>query len=252
MMSSFFRCLILCLILNAASLLAQAPASATTDAAASPSGATPASKKAKEGYLRFWNMLPKQTGEISLIHDTGAANPTALLSAAPNNYYASYIATKPGHYLLKVVRAAEPKTPLKTFDLILRPDVYVTFYAHVVDGALTIEMLDDTYDRKKADTGSLTIRHLFPGVKVTVKTNSNSASPLMEYGQVEKLEGLPLKPVFLQMEASMPNGQTKRWATEVDFAGCRHASLLLIQDPYGRFRPRVSPDGQPEFTEPAE
>jgi hypothetical protein len=245
MTSSSFRWLFLSLILSAAPLRAQEPA------APSPAAAAGAAKKPKEGYVRFWNMLSKQTGEFSLVQETGA-DAASLLSAAPNNYYASYVPFKPGRYALKVIRSADPKTSIKTFDLILRSDVYVTFYAHMADGVLAVEMLDDTYDRAKTDAGSLTIRQLYPGVKVTVRTSVNSASRPLEFGQVDKLDGLPLKPVFLQMEAALPGGRVRKWATEVNFSGCRHASLLLVQDPYGRFRPRISPDGQAEFTEPAE
>jgi len=240
---SFFKWLTLSLILSAGPVLAQAPASATPDPADA--------KKPKEGFVRFWNMLPKAAGELSLVYDS-AGETTTLLSAAPNNYYAGYTPIKPGRYALRMVRSADPKTSLKTFDLILRANVYVTFYAHVVDGAMAVEMLDDTYDRTKADTGSLTIRHLYPGVKVTVHSDTDPTVQALEFGEVKKLDGLPLKTIFFQMEASLPDGQVKKWATEVNFSGCRHASLLLIQDPYGRFRPRASPDGQTEFTAPVE
>jgi hypothetical protein len=64
------------------------------------------------------------------------------------------------------------------------------------------------------------------------------------------MEGFPAQSVMLKMNAILPDGQKRDWSTEVDFRACRHATLLLALDPYGRFRPRISPDGQREFVEP--
>jgi hypothetical protein len=237
---SFCKSLLLSLLV-AAPLLAQAPKPATP---------TPAPKP-KEGYVRFWNMLPEEAGDLNILHDTGAGEPQVFAGASPANYSAGYFPVKPGRYALKVVRVLDPKTPLKTFDLVLRADVYVTFLAQVKDHALSIEMLDDTYDREKTFAGRLTIRHLLPGAKISVTpTDRRTLGPLTD-GAVEVLDDLPLKSVLLKMKATLPNGKTRDWTSEVDFRGCRHASLLLALDPYGRFRPRLSADGQSEFSEPA-
>jgi hypothetical protein len=199
--------------------------------------------------VRFWNMLPQETGELALQYGPDSA-PTVLAGGDPGNFSAGYIPVKPGRYDLKVVRTADPKTPLKSFDLVLRADVYVTFLAQVKDRQLSIEMLDDTYNRKEAANGRLVVRHFLPGAKISVTAAGvKSVGPLTE-GGTEVLDALPLRPVVFQMKAALSDGRTRDWSMELDFRNCRHASLLLSLDPYGRFRPRLSPDGQLDFSDP--
>ncbi len=243
MTSSFFRSLLSSLLLSVAPLLAQTPAT--------PVPATPEPKEPKEAYVRFWNMLPKEAGALTMLRQISGAEPEAIASAAPANTYAGYLAVKPGRYGLRIVRAAEPENALKTFDLVLRGDVFVTFIARVVDRQLTVEMVDDTYDKKEAINGRLTVRHELPGATISVAAAGQPGARGLAYGQVEKLEGFPAKPVLLKMNAVLADGQKRDWAMEVDFRSCRHVTLLLALDPYGRFRPRISPEGQREFSEPS-
>ncbi len=219
-----------------------------------PPGATPApeDKKPKVGFLRFWNMLPKETGELLLMQDGGPSQDTPLLTAATLNYYATYLDTKPGRYALKVIRSEDPtKTVLKNFDLILKKDVYVTFLARLVDGKPVIEMLDDTYDPEKEIAGKLVIRNVAPETTITVTSPALPIARPVAFGEESTVDKLPLKPTLFRMQAKMPDGKSRSWACEIDFKTCRHASLWLVLDSHGRFRPRMSPDGQTEiaFTE---
>lgn len=216
-----------------------------------PPGATPVptptpAPKPKEGYIRLWNMIPAGGDELSVVHDTGGAG-EALASSTPCNYSAGYVPVKPGRYALKLVRTAAPDVAIKTFDVVMRADVYVTFLAQKKGDEISVEMLDDTYDRTKALAGRLTIRHFLPGTKVTVTPAGQRATGQLTDGTVEVLEELPLRPILFRMRATLPGGGIRDWTTEVDFRVCRRASLLLGLDPYGRFRPRVSPDGQFEL-----
>jgi hypothetical protein len=235
------------LLLGVAPLAAQVPATPVPGATPKPE-----EKKPKEGYVRFWNLLPKEAGELRLLRETGAEDPEAFASAAPGNTYASYLPVKPGRYALQVTRSAEPKNVLKRFDLTLKADVFVTFVARIVDRQLNIEMVDDTYDRTNTPDGRLTIRHELPGATINVAAGSLVGARGMVYGQVEQLTGFGTgKPTMLKMNAVMPDGQKRDWTMEVNFRACRHVTLLLALDPYGRFRPRVSPEGQLEISEPA-
>lgn len=231
----FFRSQILSLLLGASILQAQEPPTAT-----------PApTKKQKEGHFRFWNMLPRTESDLVLIKSGSSPEGEALLTATPGNYYASYIKVLPGRYALKVVRPNDLTTALENFDILVRGDIYVTFLAHVVDGKTKIEMLDDTFDPTVATSGRLTIRQHFPNASVVVTTNTQISSRALLLGETQALDGFPLQPIELKMRATLPGGKTQTWTSEVDFRVARHASLLVIPDPYGRFRPRVSIDGNP-------
>lgn len=215
-------------------------------------GATPApEKKPKVGYMRFWNMLPAETGDLQVLQDAGAGESTAILNAEVNNVYVSYNPFKPGRYALKVVRAADPKTVIKDFDLILRADVYVSFYARKVDDKVVIDMIDDTYDRTTALSGKAVIRHRIPGASVTIKSAALPLPITLAYGDERVLENLPLKPVVFNMQLVGANGIPKGWTIEVDFQTNRHSSIWLVSDTFGRFRPRTSIDGQLEDAPPA-
>ena len=77
-----------------------------------------------------------------------------------------------------------------------------------------------------------------------VTTSSRLASRTLVTGETEALEGFPLQLVALSMRATTGDGKTQTWTSEVDFRRARRASLLIVPDPYGRFRPRVSIDGK--------
>lgn len=251
MTSCIFRLLLSSLLLGAGPLLAQTPDGTVNPPAAPVAASTPdpKEKKPKYGYVRFWNMLPKEAGDFQILRPSATGEPETFITAPPANTYASYITVPPGHYSLQVVRASDPKSILKTFNVTLKGNVFLTFIARAVDRQLTIEMLDDTYDHNSELDGRLTIRHEIPGATISVVSGQRGVRGLV-YGQVEKVEGFPTKPAEIKMNAVLANGQKKEWVMELDFGTCRHATVLLALDPYGRFRPRISPDGQRTPTEP--
>lgn len=194
----------------------------------------------------MWNMLPRGSAKLQLLQDKGAAEAEAILTATPRNCSSSYLPLPQGRYAFKIAASTDPKTALKTFDVVLRPDVFVTFLAQEKEGKPEIEMLDDTYDPEKATMGRLIIRQQVKGATVTVTSNVSVSSRPLNYGETETIENLPLQLVFFRMKATQPNGKVENWSTEVDFRTSRRASLLLLEDPYGRFRATTSADGQGE------
>lgn len=239
MIFSSSRCLLLSLCAVAVAAHAQPPMATPTPA-----------PKPKEGYIRLWNMLPKEAGEVAVQVDTGSGEPQIIAAGPPGNFSAGYVPVKPGRYPIKIVRMDDPKTPLKSVDLVMRADVYVTFLAQAKDGALSIEMLDDTVARSPETPGKLTIRHFLPGAKVTISRKGTAPIGPLGDGAVQVVDNLPARAEVFKLKAVLPDGNTREWTTEVDFKTCRHVSMLLALDPYGRFRPRTAPDGQPEFTDP--
>jgi|GEM_PF-2964363 len=241
MISSFCKSVLPSLLLTA-TLLAQPPVGATP----TPS---PEEKKPKFGYVRAWNFLPVDAGDVTLLQDNGGEG-EPITTMAPSNWSAGYIPLKPARYGFKVVRTAD-KTPLKTLDVLLRADVYITILVSMKEGAITVEMLDDTYDQVQTVTGKLTVRHLIPGAKLSVTVPGVATSGALTDGAVHVLENLPLRPVMIQMHAALPDGRVRDWNSQINFSDCRHASILLGLDNYKRFRPRIVADGQ-SYVAPAE
>src|SRR4051812_20017921 len=73
--------------------LARAAANATpapaTPAPATPAAATPvpASKVPKQGYLRFWNMMPRKDGAMKLVKVDALPSEPGLITVDPQNTY---------------------------------------------------------------------------------------------------------------------------------------------------------------------
>jgi hypothetical protein len=232
----FYRSVLSALVLLAGPVLAAPPdPGVDTDSG---------KKKPKEGYVRFWNLLPKGKDELKLVKPSGAEEGDTLIVAEPLNYYAGYQPLTVGRYSLKVVRTAEPKTALQTFDVLLREDVFVTFIAKLKDNKITVEMIDDTYDHDTATTGQVIVRQQFPEANVIVTSKTGARSQAISYGNEETMNGFPLQLVNITLNATLADGKHKSASMEVDFRASRHASLIVIADGYGRFRVRLASNGQ--------
>lgn len=203
---------------------------------------TPEDKKPK-GFVRVWNMLPKGSGNLLLLLKNDPPNMAAICTAEPANFYANYQPMPQAQYPFIVVREADRKAPIEHFDVILRQNVYVTFLATLENGKPKVQMIDDTFDPTTVSAGRLTLRNYFPDARVSVIADGKIQSPVVNSGESQVLDGLPVGPVVLQMKATLPGGKTQQWSSQVDFRTSKHASLLVVPDPYGRFRPRISYDG---------
>jgi hypothetical protein len=190
----------------------------------------------KTGYIRFWDMLPATSGtfEVCKANETSGAS---LLNGTAFQY-SSYVEFPTARYRLVVFRKGDRNTPLKSFDIELKPDTYFT----IIVSPQSIDAFDDTID-PKATTGSLTIRNYFPGLTASVSSDTQTLATAVAYGQATMAPGLPLKRVPLVLRTKLPNGTPAESTAEADFAASKRATLLIIPDSYGRFRPRVTIDG---------
>ena len=221
------------------------PAPPATPEPAPVASGTPRESKAKHGWLRFWNVLPKESGEFMLIKENGTPEGDTLLSAAPENFYASYIKLPIGKYNLKMVRREAPATVIQYVDFTLKGDDSFTLLVSAPDRKLKVETIDETYSLADAPAGRLTIRHHFPGARINVIVGAQTKSHDLSPGDTEVLENLPLRAVEVKTQAALPGGKVESWSTEVNFQNLRHATLLVVPDPYGRFRPRIAIEGVP-------
>ncbi|HZE58482.1 MAG TPA: hypothetical protein VE031_11550 [Chthoniobacterales bacterium] len=189
------------------------------------------------GYLRFWDMLPSANGVFELCKaDGGDASPGLLSGTAYR--YSSYGEFPVGRYQLAVFKKGDRKTRIKTFDIDLKADTYFT----IIVSPQSIDAFDDTND-SKATTGSLTIRNYFPGLTVSVSSDTQTIAAAVAYGQSTMASGFPLKRAPLVLRTKLPNGTPAESTAEADFTASKRATLLIIPDSYGRFRPRVTIDG---------
>jgi hypothetical protein len=198
--------------------------------------AQPRSPAPKIGYLRFWDMLPPQNGLFEVRKISGPGSEESIASATAYRY-SGYRELAAGRYRLGVFKAATT-SPLKVFDVDLKPDSYFT----ILVSPQSIDMLDDTND-PKATSGTLIVRNYFQGANVDVSSDAGKIVDALPYGQSHMGTGLPLAQVQLTIHTRLPNGKPAESGAEADLRHSKRATLLLIPDSYGRFSPRIAIDG---------
>ena len=219
--------------------------SASVGLAQSPS-ATPV--RPPVSNVRFWNMLPRTpgapvtAGELELLAGANQRVSTGL----PANHFAIYTPLPPGSYNFLVQSVADPKGPPLRLTVPLKADTYGTVLVSEREGRPQVEWIDDTIDPKLADKTPtrLTVRQFIAGASVTVVADARNRTPPLGVGETVTLNDLPGKAMMLKVEAFV-NGKRQVWSSFADFSTARRMTLLVISDPYGRFRPVIAVDGQP-------
>ena len=206
------------------------------------------SPRPAQAYVRFWNMLPgKDAPPLQLL----SGENKLLTTAVGANYAAGYTPITPGTYTFEVRRAGDAANPLKKQPVILRGDTYITYLVSQKNGQPAVELIDDTLDPKNADGPSrLVIRQFIPGAQVTIMTKDGNTSQAIGYGESTSLESLPNRAGVMTLKATGLGPEPSTWNIEPDFTTARHATVLVVADPYGRFRPRLTYDGQANITPP--
>ena len=188
-------------------------------------------------------MLPPENGTFDLRKTGGNPSEAILYAKVPSYRYSSYREITPASYNLSVYRTGETSTALKTFTLDIKPNSYFTILVAPGNGAITVQTINDTLDPKAA-AGTLIVRNLFPGLTISVASMSQALVNSLAYGQSISVGGLALKRLPLTLHSRLANGVSTESEAEADFAASKRATLLIIPDTYGRFRPRVTIDGR--------
>ena len=180
-------------------------------------------------------MLPAGNGTFQL--SAGNKPGDAPLATAQSYRYSNYVELPLGKVHLSVVKSGGT-TPLKAFDLDVKPDSYFT----VLVAPQRIDVFDDT-DNPKEQAGTLMVRNFFPGAPVTVLSGQQTVVQALAYGQTYPLTGLPLAKTTFTLRTILPDNKPAEASVDADFKSSKRATLLIIPDSYGRFRPRLTPDG---------
>lgn len=178
-----------------------------------------------------------------------AGDKQELSIVPPGNLYASYLAAPAGSYALVVRRLGETSGALQRFPVALPDQTYITLLAIEKNGQPTVEMSNDTPDPKMVEGyARIVLRQLFPGAQIKVSVVGGPTSPMLGYGETAALENVPPNgQTSINLQAQLPTTppSARNWTLTGDFSVARHATLLLVADPYGRFRPRLAYDGPP-------
>lgn len=202
---------------------------------------TPQAKpKGKPAFVRFWNMLPDaKKDDLELYIAAGQR----LITTWASDTQVSYTPVLPGTFTFSVRRVGEENKDVKTPSVPLLADSFVTILATQRQGQIALDVLNETIDPAKEDgTGHLTVRQFCVGTRALVTVGATPAKPL-NYGEASVFDGLASDRIPVTIQATLPNGTTRTMNTGTDFTKNHHATLLLVNDAYGRFRPAFSYDG---------
>lgn len=195
------------------------------------------------GYIRFWDMLPRANGDFELRKVDAKGVPETVLLRGYPLVYSSYSEFQTGKYRVAIVKTSAPKIPLKTFDLDLKGETFCTFLLAPKGGVQAFELIDDTL-APKPTSATLTVRNFFGGASVTVLSGGKVIADSLPFGQSVAVGGFALNRITFIMRTTLANGKPAESTAEADFTASSHATLLIIPDPYGRFRPRMTLDGK--------
>lgn len=196
---------------------------------------------AAPGYVRFWNMLPPKDGEMDLRRAGGSPRDPPLIGKSPSYRYNSYLDYPVGVYHLVVGKTGNP-SPLKVVDINLTANFFYTVLVAPSPRGPTVQLINDTSD-PKATTAILMVRNYFPDLSVDVFDREKKIVSALPYGESVAVTGLPLDLLPLTIRTILPNKITAESSAEAEFKLAKRATLLIIPDEYGRFRPRVTLDG---------
>jgi hypothetical protein len=208
----------------------------------SPPAATPA-PTAAPGYLRFWNMLPTASGPLDLRRAGSKPIDPPLVGNSPPYRYSSYLDYPAAAYHLSVNRSGHPDQLLKTLDLNLAGNFFFTILVSPTQQGSSVQLINDTAD-PKATSATLTVRNYFPDVLVDVFDRGKKIVSALPYGQSFAVTGLPFENLSLSVRTILPNKVAAESGAEAEFKIAKRATLLVIPDEYGRFRPRLTLDGK--------
>jgi hypothetical protein len=148
-----------------------------------------------------------------------------------------------GRTRFAVFKQSDANTPLRNLDVDLKPNTFFTILVGPRAGSSdNIEVIDDTIT-PDTPAGAVVIRNFFPGVRVSVAAGSRTLADNVGYGESRAIPGLGAAAVQLTLRTNLLDGTPSESGAELEFRRSPRATLLIIPDTYGRFRPRVTSDG---------
>ncbi|HSH37483.1 MAG TPA: hypothetical protein VK993_01750 [Chthoniobacterales bacterium] len=164
-----------------------------------------------------------------------------LANGTPGNY-SSYLDVPPVKQRVAMFKRGDRSTPFGLFDLPFEPDRFLTVLVHGDPRRPKVELVDDTTIAADAP-GVLRVWNFFPGATVNVSASQQSSGSV-PYNGYAVISGLPRSTISAKLEGKLPNNTPVQAEVELGFgASAQRATLLILPDSYGRFRPRVAIDG---------
>jgi hypothetical protein len=198
---------------------------------------------ASPAWVRLWNFNHPTGSTLFVSEDSDRSTP--LVETPANSVCAGYIPFSPGNHRLRI--QSDPTDTELPFILRIASGHFVTLLASFPNGTLHLQLLNDTPSPNPALSASLTVRHFIPNTSISVFCPPLPQIRGLSFRTDRTLTGLPRGLTPLRLKANRPGQAETEWSLQADFTHCPTQTLLLVLDPYGRFRPRLVPSGQSEL-----
>jgi hypothetical protein len=210
-------------------------------------------KKGHAAYVRVINTLPADAGTFTLEIKPAAGEKLTQKLQGP--YTSLYRPMGAGACTLKVWSMTDPPVTYGEGQANFDINAYATVWIGQKDGAMTISMADDNYDRATA-TNRIVVRNYFPGAVVDIAglqprtygppTPANLLPSVshkgLHEGEAYGFDRLN-NDVNLWIEARLPNGKKMQLLRTIQFKNTHRFSLLFGPDSYGDFDTTILIDG---------
>jgi hypothetical protein len=196
-------------------------------------------------FVRLWNFNAPENQSLILMEDRSAASP--LLETPANSVSAGYVPVESGTHRLRLQSTPEDVDPLLRCILRVKERNFVTLLVVWQDGTPEIRLLDETRPAAPLTSGSLSVRHFIPGAAIWVQGPGLPPPKAISYRGDQTFTDLIRGLIPLRLRAGISGQPRSEWTILADLSHCASQTLLLVLDPYGRFRPRLVPSGQCEL-----
>ncbi len=201
-------------------------------------------------HVRFWKTeLRAFPGMRLTLKPTSGRRPSVheLGSGGPGYIFNNYSDEPAGRGTLEVFSATTPH-PLVSLPAEFAPGAFLTVLLREPEKAGNpprLEIIDDSHDAANATLSQITVRNFITNLKemhLTVGENLNVQ--FVSGDSFLQMRGLKSVLYPIRTTGTDLSGKPFEWNMDADFQQCRHQTLLVYPDPYGRVRPRLIVDGE--------
>ncbi len=219
-------------------------------------------------WVRVWLMSEGPASQVDIVGESLKASnePIELLSGAPPWFYTGYRDVEPGNMSIRVLRRDAARSQVASVAHRFRKRHYYTVLFTTHGQSSTIEVIEDTVDEKLKEkptetTGEesesenerdplnertkavvprkIAVYHFLPNVNIEVAAPAVPFSKTLTFSERAVFNEPAADDIVLFIKPFFPDVVLE--PAEIDFSMTESpsVSLLLIQDVYGRFSPRL-------------
>jgi hypothetical protein len=251
-LKSYGRLYLIAYLWGGAAAWAQQPAVPSTSGQAPVEGGI--MQEESMAFVRIWHMVPGSQGVKIAALVPGEEAPRILVQKPPASFYCGYRDLKPGSNKIQVLSLRQPPEILAQTEALFGKKGFYTILVSSKGKGYSIQVIDDTVRMPEEKEGvaieslpppQLKLYQFIEGAEVVVQAIEAGRQAPLEFGKMVEFKGLAPGVLTLKLDCKEAKGVIET-QTDVSLSAGSSYSLIVIRDIYGRFSPRVLPNGRLE------